>query len=65
MLKGARMSFIVSSVSQDGASLDVNVDQNGDGSMDQHTTLAHNSDTAAINSLTSDEGSADQGNTNP
>ena len=65
MLKGAKISFNVDAVNQTGTSLNVSVDKNGDGSTDQQTTLTDNIDTKLTDSLTSDEGSADQGNTNP
>jgi hypothetical protein len=65
MLKGAKISFNVDAVNQTGTSLNVSVDKNGDGSTDQQTTLTDNIDTKVTDSLTSDEGSADQGHTNP
>jgi hypothetical protein len=40
--------------------LDVRVDQNGDGSTDQQTTLTDNASTAVTDSITSDVLPADQ-----
>ena len=58
LLKGATASFSTSSVNKNGASLEIRVDQNGDGIIDEQKSLVDSADSGTIDSITSDSQSS-------
>jgi len=63
--KGSIVSFKLDSVNKEGAALDVEVDQNGDGTTDQQATLTDTQSSDTTDAMTSDDASSDNVDESP